>query len=192
VSRRRSRLHGYHRHASIKRCDGTRRPQAARSNGNGHGQNKVDASLCLHEYSQYTLGKVAISRADEGMEMSGLFLVVALVTLLAGNAQAQERSDTGGSIQQLREWCKRSPAHEDFGQCMQYIVGVSDVMRLIGNLEASDTGMVRGAVGRCGTAKNYNDLVQAFVLWSDKRPDRWSEPRRYGVLEALKEKWPCT
>ena len=34
-------------------------------------------------------------------------------------------------------------------------------------------------------------MLQAFLIWAEKHPEKWSHYNGTGVLEALHETWPC-
>jgi Rap1a immunity proteins len=66
-------------------------------------------------------------------------------------------------------------------------------------LKSSCAGFINSAFrmskpedGFCRPA-NYNmdDLVKVYMAWALKNPDRWKEPTRLTMAEALKEAYPC-
>ena len=50
----------------------------------------------------------------------------------------------------------------------------------------------RRALGVClPTDSEGWEWVTAFRQWAEKRPERWSEPMELGIIESLKEAYPC-
>lgn len=38
---------------------------------------------------------------------------------------------------------------------------------------------------------NMDDLARVYLAWANKHPDRWKEPTRVTMTEALSEAYPC-
>jgi hypothetical protein len=34
-------------------------------------------------------------------------------------------------------------------------------------------------------------VIQAFLNWADKHPEKWARPRIFGATAAMRETWPC-
>ena len=87
----------------------------------------------------------------------------------------------------LLRFCKEEKGSPHKLICLGYISGIGDTMQVVGVEALSDKTR---DFAMCGIAR-YNAMVQAFVNWAEKHPKRWEEPRRFGVMAALKELWPC-
>lgn len=107
------------------------------------------------------------------------------VVIPAGQTEAKVRFD----VQKLDEMCKG----EDPTYCIAYIAGVTDMMGMaaaVGNNTKELGG--RRIMGICPvTFLSYGSARQAFLNWADKHPEKWSEEMGFGVIEALRDTWPC-
>lgn len=113
-----------------------------------------------------------------------------LFCLLVATPLAPARAADGEGVLKvgdLLRFCKEEKGSPHKLVCLGYISGVGDAMQVIA-VEALSDQTRDFAI--CGIAR-YNAMVQAFVNWAEKHPERWEEPRRLGVMAALKELWPC-
>jgi hypothetical protein len=89
-------------------------------------------------------------------------------------------------IQKLLEKCN-AEGEENYKQfyCIGYVAGIGDAMRLNGQSGLLDQMSI------CGEEGTYGAMVQAFMNWAQKHPERWGEHSSVGVITALRESWPC-
>ncbi len=115
------------------------------------------------------------------------------------------------TVQGLYSDC-RSRDPTDTRGCMEYLAGVADVMhenrhlgqewaeagrrdaRLSVDAKASTAAAFAtfgDIVGIC--TKNYTggQLQQIFINWAQKHPERWTEGREIGAMDAFHEAFPC-
>ena len=105
-------------------------------------------------------------------------LVILLTTVAARSA---EKTD----VQTLRGWCKSPARTDNFTRCLMYIVGVSDMLGMVGSSGKLPT------LGTCGDF-SYGAAVQAFINWADGHLEAWNQPMGVGAAVALHTKWPCS
>ena len=72
--------------------------------------------------------------------------------------------------------------------CSGYVGGIGEMMHALGT-QIPDDPKLR-IFGICGTM-SHGAMVQAFVNWADKHPERWADVGVLGVMSALIETWPC-
>ena len=75
--------------------------------------------------------------------------------------------------------------------CMGYISGVASVMALNSTARASLNDRIKD-FSLCSASQPTNSaLMQAFINWAHRHPERSSIPSQAGVAIALSEVWPC-
>ncbi len=104
------------------------------------------------------------------------------------------------SVENLLKFCKSSAPMER-ALCENEIYGLGDLMSLNG-LEREKLP-VHEAEGRAwladtGLCTNVDEtqpsgaaMLQAFLNWADKHPEKWSLDAGLGIIEALRSTWPC-
>jgi hypothetical protein len=40
-------------------------------------------------------------------------------------------------------------------------------------------------------APSHGAMIQAFINWAEKNPQKWDMNKTAGVITALQETWPC-
>jgi hypothetical protein len=116
--------------------------------------------------------------------MRGAFLAFVVASWVVGGRLASADNDTQ-DVQALLRLCK---AQETSAHCVGYISGIADIMMAVGRVLKN--GPERSFLGLCSSA-SYSAFVQAFVNWAEQHPERWYQSRSIGVMDALREKWPC-
>jgi|CXWL01.1.fsa_nt_gi hypothetical protein len=114
-----------------------------------------------------------------------LVLACLLVSLSLSTATADQKDDTG-KVGGLLKHCKEELGSPNRMHCIGYISAVWDVL----TVASADDIQVDRAFAVCGRVK-YGAMVQAFVNWAEKHPERWEKPRSLGVALALGGLWPC-
>ena len=115
-------------------------------------------------------------------------VLAALVILPAWAAAADAPSDY--TIVELLSPCVEADNDARGGaaaeiECEQYLEGFTDALAITGQL-----GKARGI---CLPTQNRADEVRwAFVRWVNQHYGRRSEPAAIGLLDALRDKFPCT
>jgi hypothetical protein len=98
---------------------------------------------------------------------------------------ALQAKDPATSVQSLYAQCTAADYRNQMF-CSGFISAMSDHMWLLGG------GASTRALGICvDTPVSYGAAVQTFKNWAQKRPEKWSLDRLYGVIWALQETWPC-
>ena len=131
--------------------------------------------------------------ADVRLIKHEAFLAIAFAALfLASPAVAEEGATTGD----LRSHCL---SHDPIlhQQCVSYIAGVYEMTVLMGEVyELFNDPVARLAehsISVCygNPSLHIDEAVQIFLSWAEKNPKEWSNPRSFGVKEALREAYPC-
>lgn len=130
-----------------------------------------------------------------------LTFVLAATLALAGCAAAiaQERRT---DVQQLYNDCKSPRGSFENTLCIGYVVGVGQQMFYAGETfrglrknEPKDNGRAIATLfllSACSQSSVSNGaMVQAFVNWAARHPERWTDKRQIGVWEAIQNTWPC-
>lgn len=72
--------------------------------------------------------------------------------------------------------------------CSSYVGGMVDVLTTNCRSDFSEAIPEILKVDYGHTGKAY---VQAFLNWADENPDRWSDKKYVGLLEAISSGFPC-
>jgi Rap1a immunity proteins len=83
---------------------------------------------------------------------------------------------------------------KDWNYCIGYVGGIGTVMLLNGSL--TDFGFAKPPLEMsiCRTERftaTAGAMVQAFRNWAEKHPESWGAEGHIGVMNALRETWPC-
>jgi hypothetical protein len=115
-------------------------------------------------------------------------LILSVVLTIIIPTQAPRADDPKLNIQELYSQCKGKLGSADSLFCIGFISGIGDLMLVNGlGVKPFDNAKYESSCGR----PSYGAQVQAFVNWAEKHPDLWDGPRAIGVVEALRESWPC-
>jgi Rap1a immunity proteins len=120
--------------------------------------------------------------------------LLAFFVLLTAPARATPDLTTGA----LRTDC----SSEDVApmlHCFSYINALFELMMLNGSTmqnkfaDNMDVQVALTSSSVCYTDPiiSPRELVQVFLNWADKNPEKWTLPRVVGVTDALREQWPC-
>ena len=84
--------------------------------------------------------------------------------------------------------------------CVAFISGVAEQMiatgvvfrqrRAEGGFLDGDDRLDMSFLSAC-TKASFGAMVQAFINWAEKHPEKWSTSRQLGVMASLRETWPC-
>lgn len=127
------------------------------------------------------------------------------VTLLGGVAAAaatetKSRTSTGD----LLEACKAHEASKQTGRstpfesgcCIGYLVGFMDghdgASAFSSLVAAQDKPkpIIWGVPHEAGKVQ-IGQVIAVFIKWAEAHPERWHENRAIGLVDALREAWPC-
>jgi hypothetical protein len=88
-------------------------------------------------------------------------------------AAAEFRND----VQELYRWCKEPRSSPNHLYCLGYLGGVGDTLWM---------------TGVCGGDFPSRDaMVQAFVNWAEKHPEKWGIHAGEGAILTFGEAWAC-
>lgn len=125
-------------------------------------------------------------------------LKVAAASLLAVLATMAALPSTGAAAQEdftntehLLKWCKQPETSSNHAYCVGFILGVGNMMAMVGASAPSD---FRVTMGICAPepGPSPNAAVQVFINWAEKNPKYWGQSNIVGVTLALQQTWPCT
>jgi len=122
----------------------------------------------------------------------GIFLAF----VIGNDANAAGNLAKPGSVEKLYGACK-SPDPNIMFKCAAYIQGFSTMMYIVRQASA-ESGL---APDKRDTLKAYGlcqqetvtvaNMIQAFLNWTERNPNEWQESGELGVLDSLREAWPC-
>jgi Rap1a immunity proteins len=131
-----------------------------------------------------------------------LTLIVALSVI--GGAAARPRAARAQSdVQWLyHRVCANYSSNDAQAFCMTYIGGVADLMQK--NCEIARQRLSAGGLSNADDRRAMLSVssdaragyvtaggMHAFIDWAKENSERWNLPMVEGVVEALREKWPC-
>jgi hypothetical protein len=98
------------------------------------------------------------------------------------------------TIQALYQKCKSNDPQKVY--CFGFIDGIVTHMRIMAiAAEQMDNQVERRFLLElskfCGHDASRGAMLQAFLNWAEKHPEKWSQYDGFGVVEALQETWPC-
>jgi hypothetical protein len=129
-----------------------------------------------------------------------VMLMVALSVI--GSAAAWPLAAHAQDVQWLYRNCVNYSSNDARAFCLTYIGGVADLMdkncqvvkqRLSasGLSNADDRHAMLSVSSGARAAYVMAGVMHAFIDWASANPKRWNLPMVEGVMEALREKWPC-
>jgi hypothetical protein len=110
--------------------------------------------------------------------------------------------DAATEVQDLYRLCL-SPSWEfEDATCKAFVSGIAEQMTFNGRtatLPRKSGGPADGrdrewlsTLSACiPTDTSPATMVEAFIDWAEKHPERWTAPRQTGVMQALNQTWPC-
>lgn len=121
------------------------------------------------------------------MKFSMIFFSVICWMSNGALAQTSTNADT---VQFLYQACKAEPVSPLGRFCLGYSVGVGQMMVLNG-YQGHEMGLcppptIRGTFTPSGGA-----MIQAFLNWAEKHPEKWAGPALVGFAVAMSTTWPC-
>jgi hypothetical protein len=123
--------------------------------------------------------------------------LAASLFLILSSSLGTADTPTTRNTQTLYRWCKAKTGSVEHGVCLGYIAGVGELMTVNG----ADVGSSRPQfltnveiylwMTSICNAPTPGAMVQAFVNWAEKHPEKWGGERISSVMTALQETWPC-
>jgi hypothetical protein len=113
---------------------------------------------------------------------------------------SSQSEESKQDVQQLYRQCKTPAKDVERTFCVAFISGVAEQMiatgklaakqREEGNLANDKDRALLSFLSACPKA-SFGAMVQAFINWAERHPEEWSSPRQLGVMQVLRETWPC-
>jgi hypothetical protein len=111
-------------------------------------------------------------------------------------------SQEATNVQDLYRVCQTPLWEFEEASCAGFISGVAEQMGFSGHtatLPRRNGGLANGrdrkllsTMSACiPRAVSPGAVIQAFLDWAEKHPEKWTTPRQTGVMQALREAWPC-
>jgi len=108
----------------------------------------------------------------------------ALLGVAAISVSANAKSN---NVEELYRKCKSDGIEKTY--CAGFLTGAA--MRMYeGAAKKMDNPADREFL-LCGEDVTGGVIIQAFINWAEKHPEKWGEEMRVGVNAALHEMWPC-
>jgi hypothetical protein len=110
--------------------------------------------------------------------------------------------DAATEVQDLYRLCL-SPSWEfEDATCKAFVSGVAEQMNFSGRTatlprkrggpaDERDRELLSTLSACIPTDASPAKMVEAFIDWAEKHPERWTAPRQTGVMQALNQTWPC-
>jgi hypothetical protein len=131
------------------------------------------------------------------MHILKILAAVALGGSASAQAHGQDSQNPKGTVQGFYEFCT-SKEWMLRSVCEYFIMGVGDVMGAQGlgyRTAPADVRVYLQKTSLCTGTDNYvpptGAMVQAFINWAQKHPEKWDYAGVVGVSFALSETWPC-
>jgi hypothetical protein len=128
-----------------------------------------------------------------------LFASTATVAIVLG-ATPLRSAESKLNVQDLYRQCTKPALDAERTFCVAFISGIAEQMiatgfgfrqrRAEGGFLDRDDRNIVSFLSAC-TRASFGAMVQAFVNWAEKHPEKWSTSRQLGVMMALRETWPC-
>lgn len=140
-----------------------------------------------------------MERWKQKMRAKILPLAFALVVMRVVCASAADQSSPLVDVQKLRDLCKKPDHDVEAVYCLGFVVGIADVMTMNATQisKAPNGSPVRtylAASGICTPdyrAPSGGALIQAFLNWADRHPEKWGIDAGTGVGLAFQDTWRC-
>jgi Rap1a immunity proteins len=119
-----------------------------------------------------------------------------LVFCITAAADAEDSKSL--NVQTLYQHCTQPVGTWAGGFCLGFVAGVGQQMIWSGFIfkDAQSHGGASAVLAQsssCPKAFVSNGaMVQAFVNWGQKHPEKWSMDAQMGAMEAVREVWPCS
>jgi Rap1a immunity proteins len=105
----------------------------------------------------------------------------------------------GANVQEMYQNCLSKGDNVRQAICAGFVGGVAEQMEYNGAIlarmnktdELLPTRLIMVTMSACYGDVSYGALIQAFVNWAAKHPEKWSDTAQRGVMEAARETWPC-
>jgi hypothetical protein len=131
-----------------------------------------------------------------------LVILLAAVILSFANYSDGWAQDRRNDVQNLYNDCRAPMGSFENSICLGFVSGIGRHMFNVGDSfkklrenDPKNEGRVTAILfplSACSKSRVSNGaMVQAFVNWAGRHPERWSDERYAGVWEAIRETWPC-
>jgi hypothetical protein len=126
---------------------------------------------------------------------AAIALVAALFASLTNTVLTFAAEQT---VEDLYNDCTEKRTYADQGFCMGFVSGVARQTFINGSAlkkfqkDDSTLGLIMAPISACGDSFVSNAAtVQVFINWAKDHPDRWNQPAGLGVMQAIRDTWPC-
>lgn len=105
------------------------------------------------------------------------------------------RAGATENVQTLFQECNAENPSYDLAHCIGIIEGAGDLMGINGLLitkyDDRSAALVKFAFCPGKPEPTVGARIQVFKNWAARHPEQWGEQNFVGVIEALRETWPC-
>ena len=111
--------------------------------------------------------------------------IVFICAAVAIPAKAEENT------QQLLQKCTAAPGAGDRWYCYGRVTAVFEMMGIVG-IAAKQLDSMRPWQVCVDPTPSNGAVVQVFVNWANKHPEKWDLPDVVGIVAAMRGTWPCS
>jgi hypothetical protein len=125
--------------------------------------------------------------------LMGAALILATIAPVSTFAEFEK---TGWDVQELYKQCTGRKGSLDEIFCLEFVSGVARQVFTNGlalkDIKHPPNLMTMSIPSACPKSFVSNDaMVEAFNEWANQHIEKWSVSAQKGVIEAMRDTWPC-
>ena len=137
-------------------------------------------------------GQLMSARARHGM----LIGVAVILSTIAPMQTFAEFEKTEWDVHELYKQCTERKGSLDKIFCLEFVSGVARQVfakgRQLKDIKDSPDLMTVSVPSACPKSFVSNDaMVEAFNAWANQHIEKWSANAQKGVMQAMRDTWPC-
>jgi hypothetical protein len=116
-----------------------------------------------------------------------------IAVLAVGAFSFSPSSASMQSIQLLMMDCQSAPGDPGYSLCIGRVGSIADMMFMNGrHLPKEDANSYLASVSACADVlPKYSLTMEVFTNWAIHHPNSWEHDDIEGVIDAVRETWPC-
>jgi hypothetical protein len=125
--------------------------------------------------------------------LMGATVIVSTIAPVPTHAEFEK---TKWDVQELYKRCKGPQGSLDAIFCLEFVSGVARQVFTNGvalkDIKDSPDLMTMSISSACPKSSVSNDaMVEAFSEWANQHLEKWSASAETGVVQAMRDTWPC-
>lgn len=126
-----------------------------------------------------------------------MFRALAVTVMLAIATQFAFAQPVKEDTQSLYDKCRQPSPSVNLAYCIGFLSGAAQQMFWLGahldDAKNDDDRTLMSFFSACPKATVSNAaMLQAFINWAQKHPEKWDAEKQLGVMEAIRTTWPCS